>query len=1040
MKKNLLVAAGLGVVAAVLCLASQAHYAYPGESARLIALWRGLDVGDVAYPLMAFFAGLLGGGNLIAPVSGVVAAVALFLLVSAFVASRVPADDETPGGEWSLATVAGAVASAVFLLSPAVRGAATHLEPRLFDFAWMALTLLVALPFFRLKRGATGWLPLLMGVLCGLAFCDSALVFAFLPLCLAAIAMAARRQGRKAYGALVLFVFVFLVAAPVASSSFGLTLGDHLSSLVREARGWVRTPGWAFVALFATLPAVASAFSARRALSEPPTVVVWLFHASLSFAVVLAVATPMSPGALLEPYGVLPVATSAFAASVAGYLAAFWWRQRRQAVALVAGGILAAVLLASCLWNLFAFDGERGAFADKVARKAVEDLGDRTWIVTDGLIDAHLRIVAADMGRELHVVSLARDLDKAYVARLGEVVAETGLGGDRNADLRVTLGIGVLPFVREWFASDADVAKEAAVWNAPDFWFAAGKSPVPEFLFFGGDEGKVPDWTAWKAFDAILSAPKGWGSYQGGDVTNPADRLRLLLRRHLGMVANNRGVWLQDNHRDDEAWKMYELVLREIDSDNICAVFNEKLMVDAGHQFAVSKRHAIERVLDGVRADERRRYLLWRLGSCYGYIRDPEVFVRLGYTWARSGYPGEALRQVRRAMDFVSSDRRAGLFNMMAALYASGRDEARSRKIYDAVLEKNAEDHDALVGLMRLEVQAGNMEKAKELLSRAVAAAVAAKDEAAADRDRALLAMLKGDLAAAKSAARRIVDRDTRNLQSWALLATVVMRQMEEAKDAKSRAALERELDEAVIAPMEKAAVDPYDYNLQTTKGFAQLKKGEKGRKAARDAFAAAVKSRPDVPAVQDLLLELDISLADTAAAERHARDVLRRDLRAPLANYVMGSISLGRDELMAAEGFLRRAADAPKPAPLAFNDLAEALRRLGRHEEAVAAARKAVAAVPGLYVAWETLGSAIIDAGGDLAEAEACIRKACELSKGENGRDTDVRMLVSLARVQALSGDVRRAKATVRKVQSRLSELSDFDRKAFEEVKKLAK
>ena len=48
MKKNLLVAAGLGVVAAVLCLASQAHYAYPGESARLIALWRGLDVGDVA--------------------------------------------------------------------------------------------------------------------------------------------------------------------------------------------------------------------------------------------------------------------------------------------------------------------------------------------------------------------------------------------------------------------------------------------------------------------------------------------------------------------------------------------------------------------------------------------------------------------------------------------------------------------------------------------------------------------------------------------------------------------------------------------------------------------------------------------------------------------------------------------------------------------------------------------------------------------------------------------------------------------------------
>ena len=1037
MKKNLLVAAGLGVVAAVLCLASQAHYAYPGESARLIALWRGLDVGDVAYPLMAFFARLLGGGNLIAPVSGVLAAVALFLIVSCFVASRFPSDDENPGREWQPATVAGAVAAVVFVLSPAVRGAATHLEPRLFDFAWLALTLLAALPFFRLKRGATGWLPLLMGVLCALAFCDSALAFAFIPLCFAAITMAARRQGRKAYGALILFVFAFLIAAPVAANLLGLRLGDHLSSLAREARMWIRTPGWLYVALFATLPAAASAFSARRAFSEPPTVVVWLFHASLSFAVVLAVSTPMSPGALLEPYGVLPVATSAFAAAVAGYLAAFWWQQRRQTVALVAGGLLAAVLLASCLWNLFSFDGDRGAFADKVARKAIEDLGDRTWIVTDGSLDSHLRIVAADMGRELNVVSLARDQDDAYLARLGEVVAESGVGGDRNSELRVTLRLGVLPFVREWFASDKDVAKEVAVWGAPDLWFAAGVSPVPEFLFFGGDEARVPDWTAWKAFDAILHAPKGWGSYQGGDVTNPADRLRLSLRRHLGMVANNRGVWLQDKHRDDEAWRMYELVLREIDSDNICTVFNEKLMVDAGLSFAVAKRHAIERVLKDVTADEGRRYLLWRVGTYYGYIRNPDIFVRLGYAWAKSGYPGEALRQVRRAIEFVPAERRSGLLNMMAAIYASGRDDVRSRKIYDAVLAKDAEDHDALMGLMRIELQSGDVKKARELLARAVAAA---GDEPVADRDRALLAMMDGDLAAAKAAARRVVDRDAKDLQGWSLLASVVMRQIDEAKDAKTRAALEKELNDAVIASMEKAAIDPYDYHLQVTKGFALLKKGADGRKAARDAFAIAARSRPDIPATQDIVLDLDISLADTVSAERHAREILRRDLRAPLANYVMGSIALGRGELDEAVSFLRRAVDGAKPAPLAFNDLAEALRQLGRHDEAVAAARKAVSATPGLYVAWETLGSAIIDAGGDLAEAESCIRKACELSKGENGRDTDVRMLVSLARVLAKSGDVRHAKATIRKVQSRLSELSEFDRKAFEEVKKLVK
>ena len=1043
-KHTILVAGLLGVLSAILCFASVANYAYPGESAHLIALWRGLDIGEVEYPLMAFFAKLLGGGNLIAPVCGTIAAFALYVLASSMTALRVKEDEAQPNARWRLAMVSGAVTTLVFLLTPCVRSAATHLEPRLFDFTWALVTLLCAVPFFRApadgakaSAGPVKLLAAVFGLFCGLAFCDSALVFAFLPIYVAVLVGAALKRKVKPYAALVLFLFVGVATCVVSAKLFGLDISKHLVALAREARAWVSIPGWIFVAAFATLPFLVAVFSSRRAFNERPSLVVWLFHASLTFAVILAVATPLSPSALMEPYGVLPVASSAFAAVVAGYLAAFWWHNRRAVVALVVGGVLVFALAATCLWNLFTFDGRRGAFADQVARKVLKDLGARQWLVTDGVLDDHLRLVAQEEGKDVHLVSLVRDADDAYRAQLSALVAEKNLGGAKNAELRASLTLGVLPFIEDWLASDPEAKKSVAVWGAPDLWLSARVTPVPEFLFFGGDEANVPDWTDWKVFDKILSAPKAWGSYSIGKVANPVDRLRLSLRRHVGFVANNRGVWLQDQHRDDDAWKMYELVLTDIDRDNICTIFNEMAMMDAKHPAAVAKKRDLERLLKAAVEDTNRRYVLWRLGSYYGYIRNPDLFIRLGHVWARSGRPGEALTQIRRAIDFVPTEKRTSLLNMMAALYASEQDQKKSRRIYEAVLAKDAEDHDALIGLMRLELAAGRPAKAVAYLERAVAVA---GDDKRANVERAMLAMMKQDYAGAAASAQKAIDKDVNDLQSWSILASITLQQMRETKDAKAKAVLEKKLEGEIIPSMEKHATDSHDYHLQTTKGFALLQKGDDRRQEARDAFALAARSRPDVAATQDLVLGLDISLADREHAERQAKEVLRRNRNAPLANYVMGSLAFGRGDLGNAELFLRRAADAPQPVALAQNDLAEICRRAKRFDEAEAYARKAVAAAPGLYVAWETLGSILMDKGGDLTEAEACVRKACDLSKTKDGQEADVRMLVSLARVQLKIGDKQHAKVTVRKVQRRLNELSDFEKKEFEQIAKDAK
>ncbi|MBO7683785.1 MAG: tetratricopeptide repeat protein [Kiritimatiellae bacterium] len=1038
MKKNYLAAGALGVVAAVIYFASMADYAFPGESASLMASWRGIDAADVPqYPLMAAFAAFLGGGNLIAPICGTIAVVAVFCLVSAFVGGRVRSEKAQSERE-TLSLVAGCAAALVFMLSPAVRSAATHLEPKMFDFTWALLSFALALPFMRGPGGLFWLFPPALGAMAALGFCDSALFLAFVPFYLALVALTAVRCGRKPYLPLLMFVAAALAAAPIALGGFGVAVQDALGRSADELEAYFKAQGWVFVAIFTTLPFVTALFSCGKAFSEKPGLVQWTFHGAMTFVSILAVATPLSPSALMEPYGILPVATSAFAAAVAGYLVAYWWMLRRQVVGIVAGGLLAFVLAVSCIWNLFSFDGDAGAFADRVARKVLDDLGDREWFISDGTLDSHIQLAAAAAGRKLHVISLARDLDTEYLEKLAKVVEKEGVGGEHNGSLRLSLSLGVLPFVQDWFAADPSAAKKVAIYGAPDLWYIANMTPVPEFLFFGADESRVPDWSAWAEFDKVLAAPKGWGSYHDRKATNPTDRLRFSIRRHLGFVANNRGVWLQDKHRDDDAWKMYELVLNEIDHDNICAIFNEVAMVGAKHASAMSKQRDLERMLKSAVEDKNRRYILWRLGTYYGYIRDPAIFIRLGHAWARSGRPGDALSQIRRAIDFVPTDKRAVLLNMMAALYASENEQQKSRRIYEALLSKNGRDHDALVGMMRLELAAGNNAQALEYLRRA---ADANTDRRRANIESAMASMMQNDAAAAKKLLRQAVDEDPKDLQAWSLLAAVVMQQIDAARDDKAASGrLLKELEGEILPAMEKRSDGIHDYYLQTTRGFLMLRRGKEKHKEARDAFLAAMKARPDVNATQDLVLGLDISLDDKAGAEAHARDVLRKNRAAPLANYVMGSLALGKGNYSDAEAFLRRAVDSPKPTPLALNDLAEVLRRTGKLKEAEQFARKATAAAPGLYVAWETLGSVLMDTGSSLDEAEDCIRRACELSRTKDGRDTDVRMLVSLARVQIKRGDIQHAKVTVRKVQNRLGELSPFEKKEFEEIRKSAR
>ena len=241
---------------------------------------------------------------------------------------------------------------------------------------------------------------------------------------------------------------------------------------------------------------------------------------------------------------------------------------------------------------------------------------------------------------------------------------------------------------------------------------------------------------------------------------------------------------------------------------------------------------------------------------------------------------------------------------------------------------------------------------------------------------------------------------------------------------------------------METIADSPRNYYLQMTRALVWMRKGKAHQKQARDALVVASRSRPDVISVGDMILNLDIALDDGESAETHARQLLRQDRSNKLANYVMGSLRLRAGEYSIAETFLRLSVSAERPLAAAQNDLAEVLRRLQRPEEAEKFARDATKTDPDLYVAWETLGSALLDQKKSLDEAETCVNQAIKLSKSGKNQVDDIRMYITLARVQLAKGDDQsrsQARSTIKKIQKRQSELSKYDLGEFEKLQKAA-
>lgn len=1005
--------------------------AAPGESARLVAQHTGLQPFP---PLTHFLWGLLAKAaaavpvgalawrlNVVSALCGAAGVTLLFWLVAGLGHHRTPEERLAHYPPARVQLFSGLAAAGYLAVCVSFWISATRTYSHTFDVALLLAT--VALVRRYRERKA---LPaaLAAALLCGVGATESATVVLMLPVFAAVTFYLMWQHGGLRpgpvlawFGLFLLGFALYLLAAwqfcrqPAFAWSELEGWGPVLWQMLREqylslTRSIPRV-GWLMVLIISVVPwLIVIAFPTQTVTRTAIRGSLLLRAVLVLLALLILYNFTLSPWALLGSQAML-VTPYVLVASWAGYLAGYWYlmacnrahgghparRFLRKTGAWLLPALWLAAVVAGGLVNFRWADHRQTFAANNFARQVLADMGDRRWLISNGVIDDLLLINAAEQRHPLRLVNLSMTRQLPYQRYLASLFNEGRLQGVAQ--------LGVAPLLNVWFSETPDIEKQVAIMSVPDLWYTYGFTPVPENTVYGGarDSAAVEPAALLERHQAFwrglppadgARAPEA-GLYKGWNQW---------VASYLSKIANDLGVFLQDRERNDLAVEAYTQA-RRLDHQNISALLN---LMTLSSQQKLPDQDALNRDFENLVNRRGQQPSIWSLSARYGYVRDSELYAQRGMAWALSGKSRMAVRELEHAME-LGADKQQ-IQSMLASIYLASDQEERGEQAYRAILNEQPGNPGALLGLARLAMRNKDFASARGYL-----AELRSTDapRSLVDVEEAVLHMLAGEQDEAKRKLQQAVKETPGNLKGWMALALL-------AQSENDQAALTNCL--AVVTPMVRG-------NASAAVMLSQLITVRRDFKAARDLLNNALQSAPGNVQVLEQLVRLDVAEARRDQAEQHLALLLENDPQNALANMVLGSLQMAREQYALAESSYRVSLAKERTAP-ALNDLAWLLTLRGQHEEALALIEESLALTDTLAPAWDTKGVVLLKLNR-LAEAETALQKALTL------RPTDPVIQFHMAQLYASKGLAQDALKLAEGLLGRATEVSPGD---FEQIR----
>jgi len=770
------------------------------------------------------------------------------------------------------------------------------------------------------------------------------------------------------------------------------------------------------------------AAGARNVLRKPPNPAGNVLHVLLLLPVMLllfhAAVLPWQPVVLI---GRIPLLEFLLIAMIAGYTTAYWLprslpilrtkekkppadhkhteKKRSDNLEAAQGTliILAVLILLAiaAVGNGAHADGRRGAFADAYASVILDQMGSRQWLATDGRIDHHLRILAAVRNQPLHLVNLSDEHHPIQIRQLLRMIDAEPEMQPLRYRLRNAATLGAMAFIQEWLVSDSQADASLLLYEMPELWNETGRQAQPDRLLFAGTHSLdalriVPLLKAqrlvWDDMDAIV--------FTASNSMDTLDAFRQELRQHLSLMANTLGLLLEDLGRPEEAYEAYDRALVFAPA-NVSAILNRLALIRQGMH--TEDQNEAEQTAAAALATLKSAVPINRISRVYGCVRESAAFAAQATDWARQHQTGLAILCMQRAIELAPAAEKSAYRHRLAALLLEQGNIVQSEAMYRAFLLTDAADRNAVLSLLRIAIGRQDATEAHRWLDQARHAGVPESTLAAED---AAVDIVAGDLEKARRKLLALTDQHSENVQTWATLASVLIKQGEIG-----------EVERFVLPQMQRAsrkgATHPLYY---LTFGLVQKAKGAGCHAAARQAFRQALALCPDWRYLQEDILRLDLALCDNDAAEQDAGKLLLWNRNHSSANYVMGVLRLKQGRIEESEDYLRRSV-ATQGTAQAWNTLAEVLRLRRTLPEAEQAARQSLARDAKNAATWDTLACVLLDANRQREAREAI----------ETARRLDLdnpRVQLTAARILARSGQWVAARDALRQVSAKSKEL----------------